>query len=87
MKCENTAQFKEYVEPCESTLFSIYINVDGIAYPCSFSEGVCEGVSVIENDFLNDVWMSEPFMDFRDSVIGNKDENGCRKCPLYDLEV
>jgi MoaA/NifB/PqqE/SkfB family radical SAM enzyme len=89
LRCANTLQFKDYVEPCESTLFSIYINVDGIAYPCSFAEGNCEGVSVIENDFLPDVWMSEPFMEFRDKVLAssNIDENGCRKCPLYNLEV
>lgn len=89
MRCENTAQFKNYVEPCESTLFSIYINVDGVAYPCSFSENNCDGVSVIDTDFMNDVWMSEPFMDFRDKVLAssNIDENGCRKCPLYNLEV
>ena len=86
LKCANTAQFKNYVEPCESTLFSIYINVDGIAFPCSFSEGVCEGVSVLDNSF-NDVWMSKPFMKFRKEVIANKDENGCRMCPLYNLGV
>lgn len=86
MKCADTKQFKDCVEPCESTLFSIYINVDGIAYPCSFAEGNCEGVSVIENEFMN-VWMSKPFMEFREKVIGNKDENGCRMCPLYNLGV
>jgi len=87
LKCPNTAQFKEYVEPCESTLFSIYISVDGVAYPCSFAEGVCEGVSVIENEFMNGVWMSEPFVDFRNTVTGTKDENNCRMCPLYNLGV
>jgi MoaA/NifB/PqqE/SkfB family radical SAM enzyme len=87
-KCENTSQFREYIESCESTLFSIYINVDGIAYPCSFSEGVCKGVSVIESDsFLDDVWMSESFMEFRDDVLATTDENKCRNCPLYDLRV
>ena len=27
-----------YAESCESTLFSIYVNVDGIVFPCSFCE-------------------------------------------------
>jgi len=87
LKCKNTSQFKEYVEPCESTLFSIYINVDGIAFPCSFAEGKCDGVSIIDHEFISGVWMSDPFREFRQKVIANKDENGCRMCPLYDLQV
>lgn len=87
LKCKNTHQFNEYVESCESTLFSIYINVDGIAFPCSFAEGKCEGISVIENEFMKGVWMSKSFVDFRNKVTGNKDENGCRMCPLYNLGV
>jgi len=87
LKCPGTEQFKEFVEPCESTLFSVYVNVLGVAYPCSFSEGVCKGVSVIDNDFINGVWMSDAFISFRNKVTGNKDENGCRMCPLYELEV
>jgi len=47
-------------EPCESTLFSGYISVDAMFYPCSFAEGVgewCEGIDVINsNDFVKDVW-------------------------------
>lgn len=98
LKCAGTEQFKDCVEPCESTLFSIYINVDGVAFPCSFAEEVCDGVSMIENsdaepwmdksvNFINDVWMSKPFKEFREKVIANKDNNGCRMCPLYNLGV
>lgn len=86
MKCEGTKQFADCVEPCESTLFSIYINVRGEAFPCSFAEDVYEGTSVIDNSF-KDVWMSKPFVDFRTKVIANKDENGCRMCPIYNLGV
>jgi len=86
LKCPDTQQFKDFVEPCESTLFSIYINVDAVAYPCSFADGECEGVSVIDNDFLTGVWMSDAFINFRNKVTGNKDANGCRMCPLYKLE-
>jgi MoaA/NifB/PqqE/SkfB family radical SAM enzyme len=68
-------------------LFSIYINVDGIAFPCSFAEGKCDGVSIIDHEFMSGVWMSDPFRDFRKKVITNKDENGCRMCPLYNLQV
>ena len=31
-------KYKIYSESCESTLFSIYVNVDGIVFPCSFCE-------------------------------------------------
>jgi len=79
----------ESIEPCESTLFSMYINVDGEAYPCSFSENECgyTGIDMLNiNDFNTDVWNSEQFNRFRSSVIGNKDKNGCRNCPLFNLE-
>jgi MoaA/NifB/PqqE/SkfB family radical SAM enzyme len=86
LKCEGTEQFLSYVEPCESTLFSIYINVDGIATPCSFAEDKCDGVDVVAaNDFLTDVWLSKSFVKFRSEVTSNLDGNGCRMCPLYNL--
>ena len=80
-------RYKTCVEPCESTLFSVYIDVAGNAYPCSFSEGIgYTGVDVIGcTDFLADVWYSDDFKRFRAAVIAGKDENGCRQCPIYDL--
>ena len=33
-------------ESCESSLFSSYINVDGVFFPCSFSEGIVEGIDL-----------------------------------------
>jgi len=83
-------RFEMMVEPCESTLFSYYINVDGIGFPCSFTEGnpAYHGVNVAEcNDFIKDVWMGEEAVRFREAVLGNKDAHGCRMCPLYDLEL
>ena len=81
-------EHSEYIEPCESTLFSMYINVDGKAFPCSFSENECGyGIDMLNiNDFTTDVWNSEQFNRFRKSVIENKDKNGCRNCPLFDLK-
>jgi MoaA/NifB/PqqE/SkfB family radical SAM enzyme len=80
-------KYNDSVESCESTLFSVYIDVTGKAYPCSFSEGVgYHGVDVVAcDDFLIDVWYSDEFKRFRAAVIEGKDENGCRRCPLYDL--
>lgn len=68
-----------FVEPCESSLFSIYINVDGIAYPCSFSEEAVDGINIAESEnFLWDVWYSRPISDFRKLLLD------CgRECPVY----
>jgi len=73
---------KNYIEPCESTLFSIYINVEGKAFPCSF----CEGVEGYDGVDVKDAWTSEEFKKFRSALLANKDENGCRNCPVYKLE-
>ena len=80
---------KNYIEPCESTLFSAYINVDGIFYPCSFCEGVNEwkeGISVIDcDDFIKDVWNNERTIQFRNNLIGLVDCNNCRCCPYWNI--
>jgi MoaA/NifB/PqqE/SkfB family radical SAM enzyme len=64
----------KFSEPCESTLFSIYINVDGKALPCSFAEG-CEEPIEIES-----AWTSPQFESFRNRLWDNQ-----RRCPLYNL--
>ncbi len=81
-------QFKIMSEPCESTLFSYYINVDGIGFPCSFCEGVCNGVDVVGcQDFVKDIWNAKDTKQFREMVMSNKDVNGCRMCPVYNLKL
>jgi radical SAM protein with 4Fe4S-binding SPASM domain len=73
------------VDPCESTLFSYYINVDGTGYPCSFNEtGPGIHLSDISN-FVEDVWMAPETIKFRAKLIANKDCNGCRMCPTFNL--
>ena len=71
-------------EPCESACFSIYINVRGEMYPCSFGEGV-EGwetsIDVMKaNDFIKDVWMHPRVVDWRNRNIAN-----CRNCVFYKI--
>jgi len=85
---KNFELYKTMSEPCESTLFSYYINVDGVGFPCSFSEDTpaYRGVDVIGcKDFIKDVWNAEETQKFRMRVMANKDCNGCRMCPIYDL--
>lgn len=73
-------------ESCESSLFSIYIDVDGNAWPCSFSENESGVVPVSLstcNDFLQDVWYSDSFNGFRSRLLDGC-ENGCRKCFIFN---
>ena len=81
---DNEKQLIQVAEPCESTLYSSYINVDGKFFPCSFceeTEGWENGIDVVNNtNFLKDVWYNERTNKFRKNLIS------CgRKCPLYDI--
>ena len=78
------------IEACESTLFSYYINVDGMGFPCSFCEGEDKftGIDVKDaKNFLKDVWYHPETLKFRDKVSGCKDCNNCRICHAFDLGV
>ena len=85
--------FREMSEECESTTFSSYIDVEGKFYPCSFTadwkEGGWaeeEGLDVLAcNDFITDIWNHPKTTAFRDVLVGNKDENGCRNCPVFSV--
>ena len=93
-KSLNSEQFKEYkkmIMPCESTLESSYINVDGEFFPCSFTEGTEDwttGTDVVNcEDFIKDVWNNPRVNAFRDMLIDTKSNNkfNCRECPLFNI--
>jgi len=69
-------------EPCESLLFSQYINVNGIAYPCSFNEHLEKGFDVVNcKDFLTEYWNSDSGHNgWRIKLLNNN-----RLCPSYDI--
>ena len=77
-------QIKVLTEPCESSRFSAYINVDGKYSPCSFIEGTGNwhdgGMSVIDGcDFIKDIWNCESNKNFRETCISCLDEGmGCQ---------
>jgi MoaA/NifB/PqqE/SkfB family radical SAM enzyme len=72
------------VEPCESSVYSSYISVDGNYYPCSFCEdieGWEKGINVLESeDFLKDIWQNEKTKEFRGKLLGCD-----RDCPIYKI--
>ena len=75
----------QFSESCESTLFSLYINVHGEVWPCSFSEGEPghEPVSMIEAEsFTKDVWDGRVVQAFRDKLLATT-KDGCRYCPVF----
>ncbi len=83
-------QFHTMAEPCESTLFSSYINVLGKFYPCSFAEGSYDmkGIDVAKSeDFLKDVWFHPDTVKFRDTLIATAkcNKHNCRECPIFEV--
>lgn len=68
-------------EPCESTLFSAYINVEGKFVPCSFCEGKVEPIDLTYVDnFLTEVWLSGKLDAFRGRLLTGTQ---VRACPVY----
>lgn len=89
MAPERYQELESLIEPCESTLFSVYINTQGVMYPCSFlenEEGFTDfpwGLKITNHtDFVKDIWMHEFTKSFRNKVIDNNKQcsncsNGC----------
>jgi len=80
---KNKKQLELYSDPCESLLASFYINCKGIGYPCSFGEGIEEGIDIFNcDDFVEDVWNSRLAIKWRKKLLKNN-----RACPIYDLAM
>lgn len=73
------AEYEKFVEPCESTCFSAYINVEGMFFPCSFAEHM-DGIDVSQYDNFNDIWTHNKTENFRIQLL----KNG-RACPMYQI--
>ncbi len=79
----NYSLFRMLAEPCESSCFSFYVNVEGIAYPCSFLEGEpgYESINILTaDDFMKDVWYHPFIKNFRDKLLQEK-----RNCPHFAI--
>jgi hypothetical protein len=75
-----------WVDPCESSCFSTYINCEGIFFPCSFLEGEGEwkeGLNVLTCESFNkDIWMHPKTIAWRNKLLSVN-----RRCPYYFQEV
>ena len=89
LKCiegrENYTELAQYVEPCESALFSAYINVHGEFFSCSFCENHGDywqrGIQVLNYDnFIDSIWYSPKVHKWRLKLLGNS-----RRCPEYEV--
>lgn len=74
-------KISQMIEPCESGCFSAFVNVDGIFSPCSFLDGVVEGIDLSgTNDYINDVWFGDTVKEWRKRLLENN-----RVCPVYEI--
>lgn len=74
----------QVAESCESGLFSSYIDVSGIYWPCSFTEGFegIQGMNVLEHDSFLEIWHGPEVSKWRKGLLATA-VNGCRFCPAY----
>ena len=79
------------ISPCESLMESIYINVSGEVFPCSFMEGEDnwkEGID-LKNDkcrnFTTQVWNHPRVLEWRQNALRCINCNGCNQCPHYEI--
>ena len=86
---ENKSQIETFCESCESTMYSMYVDANGIFYPCSFMEKEGEWQNGIDmtkiNDFVKDVWNEERVVKWRNQSIEQLNCNGCNQCPFFDV--
>lgn len=81
LNCELQEQLLQLSERCESGLFSIYVNVDGVVYPCSFTEAG-EGLDLLNaDDFSRDIWYHLKMQNWRECLLDNQ-----RECPVYEID-
>ena len=80
----NKEFFQSVSEPCESGLFSMYIDVEGIWHPCSFMADTgswTQGIDMKKvNDFLSEVWYNSSVEGWRNKLLAKN-----RECPEFTI--
>jgi len=80
---ENYKVLEMLAEPCESSCFSSYINVNGDFFPCSFMEGSgewTEGIDVVRFNCFENVWFHPKVNEFRKKLLSCN-----RNCPEFNV--
>ena len=85
------------IEPCESGLFSCFIDVEGNFWPCSFCPGSIdfEPINITKvTDFVKEVWYGAQVSKWRDSLLNSSKgcsscskQKHCRSCPVYNITI
>lgn len=74
-------KYEQFIEPCESTAFSMYTSVDCKFYPCSFAEDVTTAIDMMPVDnFMKEVWNNKLTCCERNRIICNG-----RSCPYFNV--
>ena len=85
----NRKELENYVESCESCNFSLFIDANGIFYPCSFMEKEGEWKTGIDmtniDNFVKDVWYDDRVVDWRNESIRCIECHGCNKCKFFEV--
>ena len=83
-------KFLKFIEPCESGLFSLYVNVEGRSYICSFLEGdknMPRFDLMSCRDFMSEIWFHPEMIKWRQHLLATTKNNelNCRECPKYTI--
>ena len=76
---------EESIEFCDSARFSMYIDCDLIAYPCSFGHGFDEFAVDLSQNTIKAAWESEEFERFRSlqaQIRNGCTQRSCRPCAI-----
>jgi len=81
---DNYELLNTFCEPCESSLMSFFVDVNGYGFPCSFTQGNTEwtdGINMVDcTNFIKDVWFHKKIHTFRQSLLNNN-----RNCIIYNI--
>ena len=89
----NYDYYKSCADSCESSLFSIYVDVSGRFFPCSFIASSKKLVNKemdipdVNNckDLVSDIWYSKFIQYYRDKITNNRNsDTGFITCPFFD---
>ena len=85
----NAKEMETLTESCEGCCYSLYIDANGMFYPCSFMEKEGEWKTGIDmtkvEDFITEVWNEERVVKWRNASIKCIECNGCNMCKFYNV--